>query len=225
MNAVLEEGQGVADYVDAVRAELNDLPGDTIEDLTDGLAADLTEALIASQDVPQTPVQVFGPPKAYATELRAAAGIVPRQRIRRLSGWSWVSGRTVFGRALVRAFDQIREDVREQFGSALAEQIWWPPFRDFLRAARPSWWALRAFLTYWYLAQLGSQPNHEPMGQRMNLPHSPLTWLAMAGLFVLSVEIGRRRWPAVVGAAVIAAELWLIIVVLLALPMSVYWAW
>jgi hypothetical protein len=215
----------LARYLDAVRRELVDLGADEVDELTGGLEADLAEAMAASQDLSKTPVQVFGPPEAYATELRAAAGIVPRQSVRRRSRWSWIFGSAVFGRALVKASDQIRVDVRAQFGSVVAGQIWWPPLRDFLRAARPSWWAFRAFLAYWYLAQLGSQPIHEPMGQRMNLPHSPLTWLAMAGLFMLSVELGRRRWPAVVGAAVVAVELWLLIVVLLVLPISVYWAW
>ncbi|MCD5310049.1 hypothetical protein [Kineosporia babensis] len=212
----LQTSSRVGDYVEAVRAELDDLPAETIGELTDGLAADLTES-IAPQEVPALR---FGPPKTYAAELREAAGLPGRGRLRLPNGRTWT-----FLRGLSRAFDTVREDVRGQFGAALAGQRWWPVLRDLARAVRPAWWAFRAFLAYWYISQLGSQPNHEPLGRDLGLPHSPLTWLAMLGLLLVSVELGRRRQPAVVGALVLMLNLWLITLVLLVLPPELYWAW
>ncbi|GLY17861.1 hypothetical protein Kisp01_48750 [Kineosporia sp. NBRC 101677] len=220
MSTIAQKTDAVGDYVDAVRAELADLPADAVAELTEGLAADLTETMAVQQDQPTTAVDMFGLPATYAAELRSAAGLGRRPRIRLPRGRSWT-----FARGLSRAFDVIREDVRYQFGAALADRRWWPGLRDFLRAVRPSWWAFRAFLAYWYISQLGAQSIHEPLGKDLGLPHSPLTWLAMLGLLVLSVELGRRRLPALAGAALVVFNVWLVAVVLLVLPVSVYWAW
>lgn len=214
MSVTVENARAVDDYVSAVRAALRGLPGEEVDELTEGLAADLTEALAAPQDFPKTPVQMFGEPGLYAAELQTAAGITPRR------GRSWT-----FTRGLSEAFETVRKDVRVQFGAALAGQVWWPPLRDFLRALRPSWWSFRALLVYWYISQLGSSSNNEPLGKRLGLPHNPPTWLAMLVLLVVSVELGRRRWPAIFGAAVVVLNFWLVVVVLMALPVSVYWSW
>lgn len=61
-------------YVDEVRRELADLPEDARDELTDGLAADLTE-LVAEQGSGGLPR-----PDEYAAELRAAAGLPPATR-------------------------------------------------------------------------------------------------------------------------------------------------
>jgi hypothetical protein len=70
----------VASFADAVRDALADLPADEVDDLTEGLEADLAEAFAdSSGDLPD--------PVAYAEELRTAAGL-PRRAPRRpgLSG-------------------------------------------------------------------------------------------------------------------------------------------
>lgn len=61
-------------YVDEVRRELADLAEDAREELTDGLAADLTE-LVEEQGSGALPR-----PEEYAAELRAAAGLAPATR-------------------------------------------------------------------------------------------------------------------------------------------------
>jgi hypothetical protein len=61
-------------YVDEVRRELADLPDDAREELTEGLAADLTE-LVSERGSGALPR-----PEEYAAELRAAAGLAPAPR-------------------------------------------------------------------------------------------------------------------------------------------------
>src|ERR1700709_2176140 len=59
----------VDDFARAVRAALADLPADEVDDLTDGLEADLAERA-ADEESPD-----FGDPTDYANELRSAAGL------------------------------------------------------------------------------------------------------------------------------------------------------
>ena len=66
----------VGAYVAAVRARLDDLAPEEVEELTGGLEADLAEALAGFDE---TPRQRFGDPAAYADELRAAADLPPRR--------------------------------------------------------------------------------------------------------------------------------------------------
>ncbi len=65
----------VGAYVAAVRAHLDDLEPGEVEELTEGLDADLAD-LAAEADDPLA--QRLGPPQAYADELRASAGLRPR---------------------------------------------------------------------------------------------------------------------------------------------------
>ena len=69
----------VAGYAAAVRRALAGLGPEQVEDLTDGLEADLAEALadeaVAGRGA--DPVTRFGTPEEYAAELGAAAGLVP----------------------------------------------------------------------------------------------------------------------------------------------------
>jgi len=61
-------------YVDEVRRELADLPGEAQEELTEGLAADLAE-LVEDRGSGALPR-----PEQYAAELRASAGLPPATR-------------------------------------------------------------------------------------------------------------------------------------------------
>ncbi|GAA3618916.1 hypothetical protein GCM10022223_39650 [Kineosporia mesophila] len=80
MSAVLENHRPIADYLAAVRTALADLPADEVDELTGGLEADLAESLAENG----SPVEVFGPPEAYAAELRSAGAGGPRS-------WVWAS--------------------------------------------------------------------------------------------------------------------------------------
>ncbi|MBK9101121.1 MAG: hypothetical protein IPM90_06235 [Austwickia sp.] len=62
----------VAGYVSAVRTALTDLSPDDLDDLTAGMAADLTE-MVRERGGALT--DHLGDPRAYAAELRAAAGL------------------------------------------------------------------------------------------------------------------------------------------------------
>jgi len=73
-------------YVDDVRAELADLPADVVEELTEGLVADLGE-LVAERGS-----AALSSPQEYAAELRASAGLPPATRRQLLApGW-WRPG-------------------------------------------------------------------------------------------------------------------------------------
>lgn len=61
-------------YVARVRAALSDLPAEDVEELTQGMEADLTELAAESDSIRAR----LGTPETYAGELRAAAGFSPR---------------------------------------------------------------------------------------------------------------------------------------------------
>jgi len=112
----------VQSFADAVRAELADLPKREIEELTEGLAADLEERFAEEGDA-------FNPGSAadYAAELREAAGVSPKTAKRKAftsavlieNTESWFR-RTSFGTAVL------------EFGISI----------------RPVWWVLRALIAW-----------------------------------------------------------------------------
>ena len=112
----------IKDFAAAVRAELADLPKREIQELTDGLEADLQDRLSEEGES-------FDPGSAadYAAELREAAGISPRNAIRRYfsvaafnEGFTEWANRTAFGRAIY----------------------------NFVVSLRPVWWVLRAGVAF-----------------------------------------------------------------------------
>lgn len=130
-------GGDVPEFLAAVWAQLDDLPADEVAELTGGLEADLTDALADSGG---TPAQLYGDPVEYARELRAAAGLPPRD----------AAGAP--GRSRPSAGEQIEELVataRERTGIVLRgldRQPWWPGLRDLLVVLRPAWWVIRAWV-------------------------------------------------------------------------------
>lgn len=66
-------------YVARVRAALSDLPADDLDELTQGMEADLTELAEESGNIRAR----LGTPESYANELRAAAEMPPRASGRR----------------------------------------------------------------------------------------------------------------------------------------------
>ena len=72
MNTIESGGRTIDTFASAVRAALSDLPADEVNDLTEGLEADLAEHFDEDPDEPMPD------PIAYADELREAAGLVPR---------------------------------------------------------------------------------------------------------------------------------------------------
>lgn len=191
-------------YAREVRAHLADLDPEQVDDLTDGLEADLAEALAdrpgraARTDAAGTRVldvaAAFGPSARYAAELRTAAGLpvapppAPSHRagLRRalLTGW-WV---------LATGWARLWRPV--------TSTPQWASLREFSHAVRPVWWVLRGWVAGVVLALVVGATGSLSLvpGDRTAL------LLAVAGA-VLSVQWGRGRWmpwswvPAAVGVA------------------------
>ncbi|MCG2798061.1 MAG: hypothetical protein L6367_05915 [Cellulomonas sp.] len=171
----------VAAYARAVRAELTGLGPEQVEDLTDGLEANLADALadegrgIIGQDAEE----VFGPPAEYARELLTAAGIAgpePAPRRRRSVGQLLD---TPF-HAVARQGDRALARLRDVPG--------WSAVEDFLLVLRPAWWVLRAWVLWRILAVFG-------IGwSGALLPGSAVGLVALVVLLVGSVQWGRGRW-------------------------------
>lgn len=151
----------VVAYVAAVRARLDDLDPTEVEELTGGLAADLAD-LAAESDDPLA--QRLGPPTAYADELRAAAGLPARGRVRRTG-----------------EVELLRSNVEELLGRLRSDSRW-PPVEGFLRSIRPAWWVLRAVVAGWLLLRF--------FGGSFGFA----ALLLLVAFVVVSVELGRGRW-------------------------------
>ncbi len=123
----------VVAFVAAVRAHLDDLDPVEVEELTGGLAADLTDAA-ADHQGPLEPR--FGAPQAYADELRAAAGLAPRGSRRPQSHVA-----------------ELRRSLAD-LAAPLRAHPQWPAVSAFLLTIRPVWWVLRALVAAWLLMGL-----------------------------------------------------------------------
>lgn len=168
----------VGAYAAAVRVALADLGPEQVEELTDGLEADLAEAW-ADEDRHRAPdlVGAFGTPWAYARDLRAAAGLAPERSARGPRG----ALRTL--RIEVR---RLPRDLRHELRSTR----WWPEVEDAATSLRPAWWLLRG----WAFAQLVvwiATPGNQ---DRWWLPAEPLPWAVLVVAVVASVQLGRGRW-------------------------------
>ena len=153
-------------YVDEVRKQLGDLPDDVREELTEGLAADLTE-LVEERGTGALPK-----PEQYATELRAAAGLAARSgRVRR---------EHVFARAVMDAMD-----AAHAHWDRLLDALPYGGPRAFLTTLQPVWWVARAWVA-WMVAQ-------DTRGVQVAFKDGP--WLViLAVMLVVSIQLGRRRW-------------------------------
>ena len=208
-------------YADAVRSNLADLTPEQVDDLTDGLEADLADALedpegaAATGEIPIGRVidplddgddsvidlsRHFGPAAAYAAELRTAAGLegvptrVGRRRASDLAVQSWAGGRGWLEQS-TRAFRS------SPFGTSAI---------GFAAALRPVWWLVRGWVLYTLVVGL----THVVGPAERFVPRLGLSWLLLAVLVVASIQVGRGvggRWAwsrgLVVGASVLAAGL------------------
>lgn len=148
-------------FLAAVRRELADLDPEELTEITDGLEADLSEV------VAERGASALGDPKAYAQELRAAAGIAVTKKARRRHG----VGESVTG---------FLDACHEWFDQSVARLP--GDVKPVLEWLRPAWWLARAVVACAMLsAVFGS---------------SELFWLPLLPAVVLSVMIGLGRvWP------------------------------
>jgi len=152
-------------FAQGVRAALADLPAEEVDDLTEGLEADLAEAY--AEDLQRE----LPDPAAYATELRAAAGLPMRTKVR-----------TGVVAGLASSWHDTRADltVAIRRNPALASVV------DFLGELRPAWWIVRAWLAAWLAAAF--------FGMERGFWFDGAWWLVFAASAVVSVQWGRDRW-------------------------------
>lgn len=183
-------------YATAVRAHLGDLPPELADDLTDGLEADLADALedpagpVATGEIPLVRPGAggpgagvidlrarFGPAADYAAELRAAAGVAP----------SAVLQRPTIGDGVRGIGERLAERVR---GAArpLTSSRHWPAIEDVVLALRPVWWVLRGWVWFVVLSWFGSAFYQSPL-----LPRGFGGFVVLTGLVLLSVQLARGR--------------------------------
>jgi len=169
----------VTAYAAAVRRALADLGPDQVEELTDGLEANLADALADEWHVGHgaDPVAQFGGAEQYAAELRTAAGLAPAGPDGRQSRLAALRHPLrAAGRAGARRLTQARATR------------WWPAVEDFGVALRPAWWVLRGWMAYQLVALwvFRTPPSY--------LPETLWAAVVLAALLVASVQWGRGRW-------------------------------
>lgn len=169
-DATFPHQQRIRDFAEKVREQLSDLPADELDDILDGLVADLTEQAFDAGDE-----LTLGDPAAYARELRDAAGLPERQDAKR----DWLRGTRD---AVVNGARMIPSAIRRNpLGAAVL---------DFFVDLRPVWWIIRgaAFAAFLHLITIPNQV----------IP-APYEWSASyfwvnAGAILLSIQWGRGRW-------------------------------
>jgi hypothetical protein len=158
----------VARFVAEVRAHLDDLPPEQVDDLTDGLEADLAEGLADDHGGAQR----MGDAAAFAAELRAAADLPRRDP----DG----EGRPARPPLRRRGTAPVRRVAARMGSSSLGR--WMVGLAVLLR---PAWWVLRAVVAVAVLASL-------LLG---GTPAAMLVALLMLPFAIYgSVELGRGRW-------------------------------
>ena len=157
----------VAEFATAVRTALADLAPDEIDELTDGLEADLTDRLS------ETDAADLGDPHAYAEELRAAAGL-PHRAAPRAGFAAELAQLRHAPKAVATAF--------REFGAAHPSL---GRLRDFMATLRPLWWVFRAAVV---TALIGNVAN------RGWSPVNGFTLIVGVVALVISVQFGRGQW-------------------------------
>lgn len=156
----------IAAFARGVRVALADLPADEVDDLTDGLEADLAEAY--AEDLQRE----LPDPSAYASELRLAAGLPARGRVK--------SG-------VVAGIQQGWRATRADLASSIRRNPALSSASDFLVVLRPAWWVFRAWLATWLLAAF--------FGTEQGYWFSGTVWFVVLVTFVVvSVQWGRGKW-------------------------------
>lgn len=123
----------VGEFARAVRAELADLRALEVEELTEGLEADLTERL--AEDGSD-----LGDPVAYAAELRASAGLQAKASV-------------PAALSLRRSLETKARDAMTSLRAKPATSA----LLDFLVALRPVWWVLRGWIVFGLLVAVLQQ--------------------------------------------------------------------
>lgn len=173
--------QDVRTYAAQVRAALADLGPEQVDDLTDGLEANLSDALADDGRAHGgSLVDEFGTPTAYADELRAAAGLAPAAGVPRTE--------SAFRAAMLTPWRTARDAERRAL-AVLRETRWFPHVEELLVELRPAWWVLRGWaLAHLLLQVVGGEP------YAFWLPSTSGGWVLLLLAVVASAQWGRGRW-------------------------------
>ena len=165
-------------YLEAVREELDDLPEEERTDLLEDLGLHLAEvsAERGADDPPLT--SLLGPPARYAAELRAAAGLPPRNAGAR-------DQKSVIAR--------LRGLAAVQFARKCLRHPTALHVRNFIPQLRPAWWVLRGWLVIAIPAL--AKPNSSDDFPVPTVAGSHLVGFAVTVLAITaSVAVGQRPW-------------------------------
>ncbi len=170
MTATLHITSEITGFAKRVREQLADLPADEVDDLTDGLEADMAEAFA------EVPEYALPEPEAYALELRNAAGLPPKEPVTK--------------GGIRQSFGGVAESIRlkrEGMAANIRQSAFGAGVLDLLVELRPLWWVARAWVAYQLVGVIFGFEGPA-------LPTQFATWVIL-GLFVLvSVQWGRRHW-------------------------------
>ncbi|WP_435298406.1 hypothetical protein [Timonella sp. A28] len=169
----------VSYYAAQVRGALTDLQLEVVDDLTEGLEADLIDAMNESPDVKGPEelaladlIERFGQPRDYAQELRSAAGLGDLQADPHVPG----QPQTFFQKVRAR---------QVAFVDLMNTLPWWIAVRDFFVLLRPAWWLLRGWIIF-YVAVF-----FEKNLESVPFPDDFTHVLLLISLLVGSVLVGR----------------------------------
>ena len=177
----------IVEFAQGVRAALADLPAEEVDDLTEGLEADLAEAY--AEDLQRE----LPDPAAYATELRAAAGLPMRTKAAKVG--------------VLSGLTQGWRDTRADIAIAIRRNPALASAAEFLVSLRPVWWVTRAWLAAWLVAAF--------FGNERGFGMAGTWWLVLIAFVVISVQWGRGRWHGKAVPALIAIGNVVAVVVLL----------
>lgn len=165
MSSTMLAAPAVTVFAASVRSALADLSAEELDDLTDGLEADLTERLDDADGAE------LGDPAEYAEELRTAAGL-PRRAVRR-------SG-------IAAEFAELRKApgaVAREFREFVARTPALGRLAELLVTLRPVWWVFRAAAVTALAALF--------IGEA---PVNGLSVVFGITALIVSVQFGRGRW-------------------------------
>lgn len=155
------------EFATRVREQLSDLQTDEVDELTDGLQADLADRLAEGDEL--------GDPADYASELRTAAGLPPRAALAP-PGVPSLS----LGESIRQWWITVRHKWSHFWGATAARR----GLRDFAISIRPLWWVARGLTlaAFFVFIFIGGYPDR-----------LFAAILALA-FIVVSVQWGRGMW-------------------------------
>jgi hypothetical protein len=144
MSATTGEQTAIERYLEAVRAELADLPDDERVDMLEDVEQHLLEVAAEGDEPLETRL---GPPAEYAAELRAAAGLPRRadedNRLAARFATRISRSRTV--RSVTRAYANVQRSA------------WYGETVRFVRSLQPAWWLTRAYIVTMLLGEMTTE--------------------------------------------------------------------